>query len=147
ETELRYFPTLKYNGLRMEFMYKDAEVIVNEPACLLLENTLYFFDQDVDGKKISPFLNKRFISIPRSAEQNYFNRFIGPLIEKHHVYAEGFEIQTQQHQGIPIIEFTHLQEEADQLSVKFKYGPYTFAGLSDQRVSVKLEYDQNRDSY
>src|SRR5690606_32277674 len=77
ETELRYFPTLKYDGLRTEFMFKNAEVIVNEPACLILENTVYFFDQDVDGKKISPFLNKRFISIPRSAEQSYFKKFIG----------------------------------------------------------------------
>src|SRR5690606_5114490 len=106
ESELRYFPTLKYKGSRMEFMYKDAEIITNEPACLLLENVVYFFDQDVDGKKISPFLNKRFISIPRSAEQNYFKKFIGPLIEKHHVYAEGFDIKTQQYQGVPVIELS-----------------------------------------
>lgn len=43
EEELRYFPTLKYEGMRLEFMFKNAEVIVNEPACLLLEKTLYFF--------------------------------------------------------------------------------------------------------
>src|SRR5690606_22976534 len=41
EAELRYFPTLKYKGLRMEFMYKDAEIITNEPACLLLEDVIY----------------------------------------------------------------------------------------------------------
>src|SRR5690606_38652503 len=120
DTELRYFPTLKYDGLRMEFMFKNAEVIINEPACLLLENTLYFFDQDIDGRKLSPFLNKRFISIPRSAEQSYFKKFIGPLIEKHHVYAEGFEIKTQQYQGVPIIEFNYQGLEDDELKVKFR---------------------------
>ena len=147
ETELRYFPTLKYDGLRMEFMFKGAEVIVNEPACLLLENTLYFFDQDIDGKKLSPFLNKRFISIPRSAEQSYFKKFIGPLIEKHHVYAEGFSIKTEQYQGIPILEFNSSGLEGDEIRIKFKYGPYEFSELSGQRISVKLEYDANTDAY
>jgi len=147
DTELRYFPTLKYDGFRMEFMYKDAEVITNEPACLLLENVLYFFEQDVDGKKLSPFLNKRFISIPRSAEQSYFKKFIGPLIEKHHVYAEGFEIRTQQYDGTPIIEFSYQTTEGPVLKVKFKYGPYTFSEISGKKVSVKLEYDAELDSY
>ena len=145
DTELRYFPTLKYNGLRMEFMYKDAEVITNEPACLLLENTLYFFEQDIDGRKLSPFLNKRFISIPRSAEQSYFKKFIGPLIEKHHVYAEGFEIKTQQYEGVPVIEFSYTAD-GPVLKVKFRYGPYTFSEISG-KVSVKLEHDAASDLY
>src|SRR5690606_746706 len=32
ETETRYFPTIKYQGLRIDFMFKDAQVITNEPA-------------------------------------------------------------------------------------------------------------------
>jgi hypothetical protein len=35
EEETRYFPTLKFNGHRMEFMYKNAEVIINAQAWLL----------------------------------------------------------------------------------------------------------------
>src|SRR5690606_14948993 len=119
----------------------------NEPACLLLENVLYFFEKDVDGKKLSPFLNKRFISIPRSAEQSYFKKFIGPLIEKHHVYAEGFDIKTQQYDGTPIIEFSYPAAEGPVLKVKFKYGLYTFSDISGKKVSVKLEYNSESDSY
>lgn len=147
ETELKYFPTLKQDGMRMEFMFKEAEIIISEPACLLLENTLYFFDQDVDGKKLSPFLNKRFISIPRSAEQSYFRKFVTPLIEKHHVYAEGFDIITQQHQGVPVLEFNYLADGGSELKIKFRYGPYEFSGLAEQKVSVKLEHDAHADTY
>jgi hypothetical protein len=56
ETETRYFPTIKYQGERIEFMFKDAQVIVNQPAYMLLGNTLHHFDQDMDGKKLVPFL-------------------------------------------------------------------------------------------
>ncbi len=147
EEELRYFPTLKYEGMRLEFMFKNAEVIVNEPACLLLEKTLYFFEGDVEGKKLAPFLNKRYISIPRSAEQGYFKRFIGPLIEKHHVYAEGFDIRTQQFSGVPVLQFRHQAAGGDEIKLKFRYGPYLFPEASGKRVTVKLEYDSDKDHY
>lgn len=56
DIETRYFPTLKYKGNRLDFMYKGAQVIINKQAWLLLENTLFHFDQDIDGKKTQPFL-------------------------------------------------------------------------------------------
>lgn len=147
DEEVRYFPTIKYEGNRIEFMFKDAQVIINQPAVLLLENTLHFFDQDVDGKKLSPFLNKRFISIPRSAEKNYFKLFVGPLIEKHNVYAQGFEIKTQQFEATPIIELSVNAENDCELFLHFRYGPYVFKKLSDNSVTVKMEYDAKADNY
>lgn len=147
EHELRYFPTLKYDGYRIEFMYKGAEIITNEPACLLLENKLYFFDQDVEGRKLTPFLNKRFISIPRSAEQDYFKRFIVPLIERHHVYAEGFDIKTRQYQATPIIQFRSLPGDQYDLKLKFAYGDYIFSEIASKPVSVRVSYTAQGDRH
>lgn len=147
EEELRYFPTLKYQGMRLDFMFRNAEVIVNEPACLLLDQTLYFFEGEVEGKKLAPFLSKRYISIPRSAEQGYFKRFIGPLIEKHRVYAEGFEIRTQQFPGVPVLQFRHQSGAGNELRLKFRYGPYVFPEAAGKRITVKLEYDSATDHY
>src|SRR5690606_32732266 len=75
ETEVRYFPTIKYEEKRMEFMFKDAQIIINQRAIMLMDTVLYHFDQDLDGRKLIPFLNKRYISIPKSSEQSYFKRF------------------------------------------------------------------------
>jgi hypothetical protein len=101
EEEIRYFPTIKYQGMRIEFMFKDAEIICNHPAWMLLDDTLYYFDKEIEGKKLQPFLNKRFISIPKSSEQSYFEKFVAPLIEKHNVYAEGFTINTEKYEATP----------------------------------------------
>ena len=54
-TETRYFPTIKFQGLRIEFMFKDAQIICNQPAWLLLEDVLYYFDEELEGKKLQPF--------------------------------------------------------------------------------------------
>lgn len=143
ETETRYFPTIKYQGLRIEFMFKDAQVVSNLPAWLLLGDTLYYFEDDLEGKKLQPFLNKRFISIPQSSEKAYFEKFVAPLIEKHHVYAEGFEIKTEQFEAKPILKVLFLKDGLSQLQLYFKYGEYIFPVDQGKKVSVKMEKSGN----
>ena len=143
ETETRYFPTIKYQGLRIEFMFKDAQVVSNQPSWLLLNDIVYFFEQDIEGKKLLPFLNKRFITIPKSTEATYFEKFVAPLIEKYHVYAEGFEIRTEKHQPIPTIKLIYVENGVSQLQVYFKYGSHSFAMGSERKVTVRLKTEQD----
>jgi superfamily II DNA or RNA helicase len=136
--ETRYFPTIKYQGLRIDFMFKDAQLVSNQPAWLLLEETLYFFEQDIEGKKLQPFLNKRFITIPKATEETYFEKFVGPLIEKYHVYAEGFEIKTEQHEPIPILKVIYIEGGISQLQLYFKYGEYIFPMDAERKITVRV---------
>jgi SNF2 family DNA or RNA helicase len=138
DTETRYFPTIKYQDFRIDFMFKDAQVICNQPAWLLLNDVLYFFEKDIEGKKFIPFLNKRFIAIPKVTEETYFEKFVAPLIEKHHVYAEGFDIKTQKNEPKPIIKVIYVDGGTSQIQLYFKYGTYAFAMDNDQKISVRL---------
>lgn len=91
-----YFPTILFKGQKLEFQYKNAIVMSNEPACLLLNRILYTFKQSIDGNKLKPFLNKNHIVVPRSVEETYFNKFLKPLIaHSEDIYTEGFEIIKQ----------------------------------------------------
>ncbi|MDN3587456.1 DEAD/DEAH box helicase [Pedobacter aquatilis] len=139
DTETRYFPTIKYQNLRIEFMFKEAQIISNKPAWLLLNDVLYFFDQDIEGKKLQPFLNKRFIAIPKATEATYFEKFVAPLIEKHHVYAEGFEIRTEQFEAIPVLKVLYVDGGISQIQLYFKYGEYIFPLENAHKVTVRLE--------
>lgn len=136
----RYFPTIKYKGQRIEFMFKEAEIICLQPAYMLLGQELLHFDQDLDGKKLLPFLNKRYIDIPKSSEQTYFKKFIGPLIERHNVYAEGFQIITEQFEAKPFLKMVHTWNDSIQLVLSFQYGKYNFLYQSGTKVSVSVEY-------
>ena len=147
ETETRYFPTLKHQGHRLDFMYKDARVIVNKEAWLLVENTLYYFDQDIDGKKLSPFLSKRYISVPRNTEHRYFETFVSGLIEKHHVYAEGFDIKTHKENAIPTLKLSYVSSGQSFLQLAFRYGPYEFSAGTEHPVTVRLTHDEENDTY
>ncbi|NQD69214.1 DEAD/DEAH box helicase [Sphingobacterium shayense] len=147
ELETRYFPTLKHEGNRLEFMYKDAQVIINEQAWILIENTLYHFNQDIDGKKLSPFLNKRYIAVPRETEQKYFNTFVAGLIERYNVYAEGFEIKTYKEQATALIKLYYISPENSSLELYFQYDKYEFPSSSVMPISVRVEHDPERDKY
>lgn len=135
----RYFPTIKLNGVRIEFMFKDAEIITSSPAFMLLGSQLIQFDQDLDGKKLMPFLQKRYVDIPKTAEASYYKKFIAPLIERHHVYAEGFQIITEQFEAFPILKIIHAWDNTMQFVLSFQYGKYNFLYQSGTKVSVTVE--------
>jgi len=145
EEEIRYFPTIKYQGLRIEFMFKNAEIICNHPAWMILDDTLYYFDKEIEGKKLVPFLNKRFIAIPRSSEQSYFEKFVTPLIEKHSVYAEGFTINTEKYDATPILKPIYIPGGTSQMQLCFKYAGYVFPYGDGRHVSVRM--DRQGDDY
>jgi SNF2 family DNA or RNA helicase len=145
ETEIRYFPTIKYQNMRIEFMFKNAEIISNHPAWMLLDDTLYYFDKEIEGKKLIPFLNKRYIAIPRSSEQSYFEKFVAPLIEKHHVYAEGFKINNEKHEATPVLKPIYVESGVSQIQLYFKYADYVFPFGDGRQVSVRIE--KNGDDY
>jgi SNF2 family DNA or RNA helicase len=103
-----YFPTLKHKDKKLEFKYKNAVLICNNPAYLLLEDHLYSFEKNLDGKKLQPFLHKNFIEIPRKIEDTYFRKFVAPLIEDFDVHAEGFEIRNATLQPNTVVTFAEL---------------------------------------
>ncbi|MCX2481651.1 SNF2-related protein [Pedobacter sp. MC2016-15] len=143
EEETRYFPTIKYQGLRIEFMFKDAQIVSNQPSWMLLNDILYFFEQDIEGKKLVPFLNKRYISIPTAKEETYFEKFVAPLIEKYHVYAEGFEIKTEKHDPSAMIRVIYVEGGISQIQLCFCYGDHAFALGDEKKVTVHVEKRDN----
>jgi len=147
DSETRYFPTLKYDGHRMEFMFKNADIIVNQQAWMLLENVLYHFDEELEGKKLTPFLNKRYISIPQNTEKKYFETFVTSLIEKHHVYAEGLDIITYREQAIPQLRIVHSPDQEAQLQLHFQYGEYCFHAGAQHPVTVRYVFDKEKQTH
>ncbi|QCR23953.1 DEAD/DEAH box helicase [Pontibacter sp. SGAir0037] len=161
-----YFPTIKYAGEKLDFQYRNATLICYEPAWLMLDDVVYSFEKAIDGKKLQPFLHKKFIVIPRSVEENYYRKFVTPLVESFDVYAKGFDIKSEKYTPSPYLTFSEVKaveapavlsngraERADRASVaekilfdlSFKYGDYVVETHEAKRVSVSMEKTQ--DSY
>ena len=144
-----YFPVIKYKGEKVRLQHVGAQILCDQPAFLLSDNALYHFEDDVDGKKLRPFLDKNNIRIDRKIEKTYFKKFVGPLIAQFNVFGHGvgFDIREEQAQATPILTISEqvsqmaasasLFDDSDtmtavaasekiQLDLRFLYGNTTF---------------------
>src|SRR5690606_179587 len=161
EENTHYFPTIKYDGEKLDWQYRGGYLVCKEPAWLVVENSLYSFEKNVDGKKLMPFLNKKFIVVPRKVEKAYYEKFVKPLVSSFDVYAKGFEIKVERYRPQPLLSLSILQstrsmdlfasngetEQEGQIvfDLKFKYGDYAFR--ADQKAASNVELEQREDNY
>ncbi len=138
EDGIRYYPTIKYQSEKIEFMYKGSLLVGLYPAWLLVNNQLYSFAKRLDGKKLQPFLNKRYILIPKNAEENYLQKFVSQLVEKYDVRSDCFGIQTLTGQSKAVLQMVHFYEDEIALKLQFDYHNALFDFDSDQKIIAQL---------
>ncbi|MFK7900346.1 MAG: DEAD/DEAH box helicase [Cyclobacteriaceae bacterium] len=164
EDNTHYFPTIRHNQEKVEFQYRNSIILSNKPAYLIANGKMYHFEKEVDGNKIKPFLNKKFIVIPKKVEEQYYMNFVAPLISHYNVRSQGFEINTERYEAVPTLTISELASSANNLSLfdeadnkaaietkivfelSFKYGNYVFTKMiTDTPVTVKME--KNDENY
>jgi len=166
EENTNYFPTITYDSKKVDIPNPSAYLICKEPAWMVLGGNLYGFDKPVDGKKLLPFLNKKFVVIPKNLEETYYNRFVAPLIASFDdIDVQGFEINKSTYDPLPLLSLSELHpgtakdvptlfEGADgqggddetgkiAFDLSFKYGKHRFRGEAFGAVSVTIEKRDN----
>ncbi|HLO45848.1 MAG TPA: DEAD/DEAH box helicase [Leadbetterella sp.] len=145
EDQTVYYPIIKCGEEKVKFQFKNAYIINDLPACMLIDTKLYVFDEFADGRKLKPFLNKPNIIIPKKIEDTYYQKFIVPLVANFNVFAKGFEIVKERQElkaQLLISEIksqkntgnlfenkqeNSLEEESKfYLELSFQYGKYNF---------------------
>lgn len=137
-----YWPTIKFKGVKLEWQYKGGYLLCKEPAWLIVNDQLFQFEGDLDGKKLQPFLHKKFIVIEKRHEPTYFRKFMAPLLTHYDVDARGFEITVDRgkpevllkiqelpgNQGNDLFgkEGEQLEEDKMVFELRFKYGDADF---------------------
>ena len=165
EDNTHYFPTIKHNGEKVEFQYRNAYIICNEPAWIVIEDKLYSFEKEVDGNKLKPFLNKKFILIPKKMEETYYKKFVTQLIASFDVYAKGFDIKSSHEapkpqlilselavakkeltlfdSGETVSEKDHNDDSKILFELQYQYGSYSIPADRRDPVSVRLEHQND----
>jgi len=156
EDNTHYFPTIKLYGEKLEFRQPNSYIISNEPAWMMVNYQLFTFSAAINGQKLKPFLQKKFILIPKNVEDTYYEKFVGPLLESFDVYATGFDIKTIRQEPKPVLTLTEVksvnttkslfdnQEASENTSMVlfelgYQYGNFRYKADQLKRVSVSLE--------
>ncbi len=152
-----YFPIIRHNNERVDFQFKNALLLCDEPAWLLVGQCLYHFTSNavnvtVDGKKLRPFLNKNHIIIPRKVEDEYYRRFVVPLIASYEVFAKGFEIRAEVLDPLPVLTFSEHQVHQPSVSASMFGGNNTHPDDPNgpdesNRIAVDLSFQYGAFSF
>ena len=126
--------------VRVDFQFKDALMICDEPAWMMVDNRVYHFSKNVDGKKLRPFFTKNHIVIPRNIEQQYYERFVTQLIAAYDVYAKGFEIRAESIEPVPVLTVSELAPSGRTVSASL-FPAGADAGDTDDDGGQRIAFD------
>jgi SNF2 family DNA or RNA helicase len=93
DKQLSYSLSLVHGDKQLILKDNPLEVVTNDPTTIILGETLYFIDE-IDGKKLKPFITKERVLIPPQFEEKYFASFVRTTLRDFNTVIEGFEVRT-----------------------------------------------------
>jgi SNF2 family DNA or RNA helicase len=91
DSQLSYVLYLIHGENRLVLKDNPLEIVCSSPTVILLGEVLYFVE-DIDGKKLLPFLSRDRVLIPEGFEEKYFASFIRNSLRDFNALTEGFEL-------------------------------------------------------
>jgi len=92
ESGLHYFIHIEGESGVVELYSKSCAILSHEPAAIITERVLLFFE-DIDVKKLTPFFTKKVITVPSSSENQYLKTFVRTCLLKFKVNSIGVNIK------------------------------------------------------
>jgi SNF2 family DNA or RNA helicase len=88
---LSYALNLIHGENRLILKDRYVEIVCQEPCVLLLGDRLFFVNE-INGKKLKPFMLKDQVEIPSEVEQKYFGSFVRNTLRDFKTHTEGISI-------------------------------------------------------
>lgn len=118
-----------------EFKITNAQLLTSNPARILLKNFIFQFENEINGNTLIPFFSKPYIEIPPEKTDEYFDKFIQPLLLKtKKVIANGFTIKDLDSNPKIILEISSIVKP-QQLSM--------FEETNQVEENYKLKFELN----
>ncbi|MBL6964086.1 MAG: ATP-dependent helicase [Bacteroidetes bacterium] len=143
QSDLSYFLSIRNGKKPIKLFEKDLYTICTKPAIILLDNQIHYFDDEIDSKKLHPFINKEFVLIPKNKEKQYFKSFIYNSIRKYEVHPHGFSIQQSSKNPIPGLHIQKNRQGLYVLKLAFDYGPKTVHANDTNSCYIDLKISGN----
>ncbi len=137
-TETQYFQTVSHSGKVMNLTNKDAMIMTNEPCWLLLENHLYRFKDEVDGKKLKIFFNKDFILYPQKLEEQFYSTFVKSCIGNFPYEAIGFEVIEMESEKFAVLSYEKDFTGLPGLVLRYSYDGKVIEPMQNHKIVVEF---------
>ncbi len=141
---IRYNLTIYYNEQEIALTGKAVIILANNPCCLIIDNQLFLI-REIDAKKLSPFIDKPFVSIAKISEKKYLESFVKTVISKHKVVVSGIHIHYKSANPRVVLSLEQNLQGKFALVLKFIYEENTIFlanRLSETKVTFNMQHDE-----
>lgn len=136
---IHYAQHLHHEDKSINLKTAKAEIVVDQPCRIVIGKNLYWFKENVDGKKLKPFFYQDKIFIPAKLEKKYFRSFICSAVKNFHVDAKGFEIEELQTKPVARLYFERSWYKHPTLKLFFFYGENRIYPAASHQVITTLK--------
>jgi len=152
QTRLKFTRTPEGTNYRLSAHYGNKEImlsrqgnkiLVNEPCWYLAGNKLYRFPENINGKLLTPFKSKEFVTIPKHIEYKYFSTFIRKIANRCDIEAEGFQMNDLEPVPEAILSLEINWQGRLALVLSFQYGDKILLANHPQKTFTTLIADEN----
>lgn len=137
---LHYHITLTLDGTEFKLNEPGNQVLTNQPCLLLLNSAIYRFD-DIDGKKLLPFLQKPHIEITAQFLDKYMKTFVLQTLNRQQIISSGFEVNERIPDAVPVLSIETGWQQKTIAVLKFKYADAEFSPEENNKRKTKLITD------
>ncbi len=142
ENETRYFLTISYHNHDLSLLRMQMSVLSNSP-CIIMTGQNILRIEDIDAKKLMPFVEKEYVSVAKKVEPTYYDKFVKNVIESdYETRVSGFRIVNSKVSPKAILQMEGDIAGGIIFSLKFRYNGIDFQPGSPNRIVARLS-DQN----
>ena len=129
--------------ITQKYQPKDLVVLSTDPACYVLNNRLYIFEQN-SYKRVSTFLNKDNVEVPSKNLKTYLDTFVKKALEQEdHVIIEGITLDESEEAPLPILTLVESLDRTPTLRLNFQYGDFRTEIDEKRKRLVKISEENN----
>lgn len=141
-TGTNYYFYVKHGDVLASPHEMKIQLLTHNPSVIIQEKTIFYID-NIDGKKLLPFLEKSHIHIPSRITHDYFTKFIKDIIAKVDVEVDGFEYEKIDVSPIPILKFSSgFTEDNYEAIPVFQYNDTKFVYGDKQKYKVNIHISE-----
>ena len=144
EEGIKYFLTIQHEERELKLLDKPAIILTNSPCSLVMDDHIFMLPE-IDGKKLLPFFNKKYVSIPKKTERKYLETFVTGIIKKFKVKPTGFEIRELDLSPKAILSLVKDLSGKYILVLKFNYDEKT-TYYANKRTDIKVLLEEDHDN-
>jgi SNF2 family DNA or RNA helicase len=142
DNETRYRLRILLDDKEVPLLNKNVSIVANSPAIVVHKKQLLVFEK-FEGKRLTPFFSKEYISVPHSMEEKYYSGFLRKTIRDFDVVAKGFQLEEGEVVKSALLKPGYNLQYEPCLALHFRYGDEMFLPNSSREVAV--QYKKNGD--